>query len=135
MAAATRDLGVAINWRITLLGLNLAAWLVGALIITALFVRREMTSAPLYPGFGYTLPVMFNDVPALYPTKLEPQPVVGLKKIGALKPGQAPATQSVLGPHPDNGLAQTALGGPRPLSPPDHAGVTSPSSSRLPARP
>jgi hypothetical protein len=135
MAAAARDLGVAINWRVTLLGLNLAAWLVGALIIAALFVRHEMTAPPLYPGFGYTLPVMFNDVPVFYPAKVEPPPVVGLQTIGALKPATPPAGQGALAQHQDRGLAQTALGGPRPLSPPDHPVVTAPSKPRQPARP
>ena len=134
MAVAARDLGVAINWRVTLLGLNLAAWLVGALILAALFVRHEMTSPPLYPGFGYSLP-MFNDVPVLYPARVDAQPVVGLKKISALPTAVRPANQSVLPQHSDHGLAQTPLGPPRRLSPPDKAQLTAPSTSRQPARP
>ena len=128
MAAAVRDLGVAINWRITLLGLNLAAWLVGALLLAALLVHHEMASPPLYPGFGYSLP-MFNDVPVLYPARIDSQPV-GLKGIGALK--AAPAAHpgsSALAQHP------AQLGAPRRLSSAEQAQVNAPSRRAQPSRP
>ena len=119
MNAAVRDIGVAINWRITLLGLNLAAWLVGALAVAVLLVRHEMSVPSPYPSFGYAIP-MFNDFPVLYPAKLDPEPVVGLKGIGALQPSPAEHPNQVLvGQHPDHGLAQPALGAPRPLSAPE----------------
>jgi hypothetical protein len=131
MSAAARDLGVAINWRITLLGLNLAAWLAGALLIAALFVHHEMTEPRLYPGFGFSVPMLFNDVPVFYPAKVDNQPVVGLKGISALKPSPAPSGQAVLGQQPHH---EGALGQPRPLSAPDKASINATSTPRPPAR-
>ena len=117
MSAAVRDIGVAINWRITLLGLNLAAWLVGALVVAILLVHHEMSEPSPYPGFGYSIP-MFNDFPVLYPAKIDSVPVVGLKAIAGLRPAPAehPLIQGLFGQHPDRALAQPALGAPRPLS-------------------
>src|SRR5438874_104660 len=125
MGAAVRDIGVAINWRVTLLGLNLAAWLVGALVVTALFVHRDLSGAPtLYPGFGYSIP-MFDDFPALDPLKAESEPVVNLRRIGAI--GQSAAVRHLnqvsLGQSQDRGLSQHGLGRPRRLATPDDAGA------------
>src|ERR1700733_7727995 len=78
MTTAVRGVSAAINWRITLLGLNLAAWLAGPLVVPVLVVHHEMTAPPLYPGFGYNIP-MFTDFPSTYPLMLENEPVVGLK--------------------------------------------------------
>jgi hypothetical protein len=112
MSTAVRDLGVAINWRVTLLGLNLAAWLVAALIVAALFVNREVSQPQLYPGFGYAIP-MFNDLPVLYPIRAEGEPVVGLKKIDKIGPGAA----GRLTPAPyAQSQPQRQLGAPRRLS-------------------
>ena len=120
MTAAVRDIGVAINWRITLLGLNLAAWLVGALAVAILLVRHEMSVPSPYPGFGYSIP-MFTDFPVLYPAKIDPAPVVDLKGIGRLRPAPAehPLNQVLLGQHQDRGLTSPPLGAPRPLSAPE----------------
>jgi len=122
MSAAVRDVGVAINWRVTLLGLNLAAWLVGALVIAALFVNHEIEHPPLYPGFGDTVQ-MFNDIPVFYPARVESQPPVGLQGIGQLRqtPPQRELNPAALNPHQDRGLARSALGPPRPLGRPDAA--------------
>ena len=124
MEAAVRDIGVAINWRVTLLGLNLAAWLVGALVVTALFVHRDLSGAPtLYPGFGYSIP-MFDDFPALGPLKAESEPVVDLRRIGGI--GQSATVRQLnqvsLGQHQDRGLAQQGLGRPRRLGAPEEPG-------------
>jgi hypothetical protein len=121
MSVAVRDVGVAINWRITLLGLNLAAWLIAALVIAVLFAHREMPGEPmLYPGFGYSIP-MFNDLPALYPSKAESEPVVGLQGITRLPPapGKSQMGQVGLNEHKDGGLSQRGLGKPRRLSTPE----------------
>ena len=117
MSAAVRDVGVAINWRVTLLGLNLAAWLVGALLVAALFLHHEMAEPPLYPGFGYSIP-MFNDLPTLYPTKVESEPVVGLKGIGRLPEGSAESQLNQVAAGQRKALAQSELGTPRRLQDP-----------------
>jgi hypothetical protein len=116
MNTAVRDVGVAINWRVTLLGLNLAAWLVAALIVAALFVHREMSEPPLYPGFGYSVP-MFNDLPVIYPMKADNEPVVGLKGIGRL--GESPVGQAPFAAHDGKALSQRQLGTPKRLPSPE----------------
>jgi hypothetical protein len=118
MSTAVRDTGVAINWRVTLLGLNLAAWLVAALIVAVLFVHREMSQPPLYPGFGYSIP-MFNDLPTLYPMKAENEPVVGLKGVGALGPVQHQLGPATFAPHNGKALATRQLGTPKRLPSPE----------------
>ncbi len=118
MNTAVRDVGVAINWRVTLLGLNLAAWLVAALLVAALFVHREMAQPPLYPGFGYSIP-MFNDLPTLYPTKVENEPVVGLQGIGRLRVGSAENQLNQVGLGQHKPLTPGQLGTPQRLSSPD----------------
>jgi hypothetical protein len=125
MGAAVRDIGVAINWRVTLLGLNLAAWLVGALVVTALFVHRDLTGAPtLYPGFGYSIP-MFEDFPTLGPLKTDSEPVVNLRRIGVI--GQSAAVRQLnqvsLDQGQDKGLSQRGLGRPRRLATPEDPGA------------
>jgi hypothetical protein len=109
MTAAARPIGVAINWRITLLGLNLAAWLVAALVVAAVFMHRDISGQPaLYPGFGYSIP-MFDDMSLLYPLKVDREPVVDLSRIGKLgrrPPARQASAVPALGPRTDAGLAQ-----------------------------
>lgn len=119
MGAAVRDLEVAINWRVTLLGLNLAAWLVLALIVAALFVRRDLAgTTTLAPGFG-SIP-MFDDVPAFYPARTNSEPAVGLGGIARLEPtGLEDKRKASLGQRKDGGLSQPqGLGAPRRLAEP-----------------
>jgi len=122
MGAAVRELEVAINWRVTLLGLNLAAWLLLALIVAGLFVRRDLSGATaLSPGLGYSIP-MFEDLPAFYPVKAEGEPAVGLRGIGALRQSAIEEQRKIgLGQRQTRGLSQRGLGQPRRLGAPDAA--------------
>jgi hypothetical protein len=106
MSAVIRDTGLAINWRITLLGLNLAAWLAAALGVAILFVHHEMTQPPIYPGFGDTV-TMFNDTPVFYPAKADDAPVVNLKAIGNLPQGALAG---------ERGSSRRGLGAPERIS-------------------
>jgi hypothetical protein len=118
MGAAVRELEVAINWRVTLLGLNLAAWLVFALIVAALFVRRDLAGGPvLAPGFGYAIP-MFEDLSAFSPAKADGQPAVGLRGIGGI-PQDALHPRPPKAEAPGRGLSQRGLGSPRRLGTPE----------------
>ena len=120
MGAAVRDLELAINWRVTLLGLNVAAWLVAALAVAGLFMHRDITGEPSpTPGFGYSIP-MFDDFRLIYSAKTESEPVVGLKRVGGLSQEGAelgPAARQTHG----RGFARTGR-----LEPPDTAPAESP---------
>ena len=110
MGAAVRQLEVAINWRVTLLGLNLAAWLVAALVVVGLFVHRD-TEQNLYPGFGYSIP-MFDDFTLFYPVKAESESVVDLHGIGQLRQAPVKGQLNHVGLGQAHGLGQHSIGRP-----------------------
>jgi hypothetical protein len=106
MATAVRNLESNINWRVTALGLNLAAWLVAALAVTAIFMHRDLAGGEsLPPAFGAAIP-MFEDFTVLRAAKPDVAPV-DLRRIERLRqwslehqldrPAAAPGRQPVTG--------------------------------------